>query len=232
MIPQTYIFAGATSAMAVAAATILKEQGHTVIGISTKQDNPGSYSEFHTVESYNFGNFPAIEGPVNGLAYFPGTINLKPFHRISQDDFSNDFSISALGAAAFCQAYLNNLKKAESAAILFFSTVAVGTGMPFHASVAMAKGALEGLTRSIAAEYAPRIRVNCIAPSLTDTPLAEKLLGSAEKTEAAKNRNPLKKVGSPQDLANAITFLLSDNAAWITGQVLPVDGGMGALRLL
>ncbi|TRW22559.1 SDR family oxidoreductase [Flavobacterium zepuense] len=231
MAGRTYVFAGATSAMAVQAAKMLHERGDVVIGISTKHENPG-YDQFYTVDSYASGKFPTIEGPVNGLAYFPGTINLKPFHRLSEADFLSDFTINTLGAAAFVQAYLPALKIAEDPAVLFFSTVAVATGMPFHASVAMAKGAVEGLTRSLAAEYAPKIRFNCIAPSLTDTPLAGKLLGSEEKTEAGKNRNPLKKIGSTQDLANAIVFLLSDTSAWITGQVLPVDGGMGVVRLL
>jgi len=228
---RTYIFAGASSAMALQAMAILKEQGNKVIGISRSGNNPG-YDEFYTVENYGFNTFPKIEGSINGLAYFPGTIDLKPFNRISEADFTLQFSINALGAAAFAQAYLPNLKNAHMPAILFFSTVAVATGMQFHASIAMAKGAVEGLTRSLAAELAPKIRVNCIAPSLTDTPLAEKLLASPEKTEAGKNRNPLKLIGTTNDLANAITFLLSENANWITGQVLAVDGGMGAVRLL
>ena len=231
MAQKTYVFAGASSAMAVQSMIMLKEQGHKVIGISTKQENPG-YDVFYTVANYSFGTFPVIEDSIDGLAYFPGTINLKPFHRISEADFVTDYTISALGAAAFVQAYLPALKKAVAASIVFISTVAVATGMPFHASVAMAKGAIEGLTKSLAAEFAPKIRVNCIAPSLTATPLAEKLLGSPEKTEAAKNRNPLKKVGTPHELAQAITFLLGDTSAWITGQVLAVDGGMGSLRLL
>lgn len=228
---RTYIFVGASSAMAVQSAKVLQGQGHKVIGISTKSDNPG-YDDFYTVENYTFGSFPKIEGTVNGLVYFPGSINLKPFHRISESDFSTDFGISALGAAAFVQAYLSSLKNSDAPAVVFISTVAVATGMPFHASVAMAKGAVEGLTRSLAAEFAPKIRVNCVAPSLTDTPLAEKLLGTPEKQEAAKNRNPLKKVGTTDDLANAITFLLSEKSGWITGQVLAVDGGMNKLRLL
>lgn len=231
MAQRVYVFAGASSAMAVQAMKAIKERGHKVIGISRSEVNPG-YDEFYTVDSYKVGNFPKIEGAVNGLAYFPGTINLKPFNRINEADFTADFSVNALGAAAFVQAYLPNLKNAETPSIVLFSTVAVATGMPFHASVSMAKGAVEGLTRSLAAEFAPKIRVNCIAPSLTDTPLAEKLLGSPEKLEAGKNRNPLKQIGTTQDLASAIIFLLSEDSNWITGQVLAVDGGMGAVRLL
>ncbi|MFP9098101.1 SDR family NAD(P)-dependent oxidoreductase [Flavobacterium sp. RHBU_24] len=231
MAQRTYIFAGAASAMAVQAMKALKAQGHKVIGIS-RSENVMGYDEFYTVDSYAFNSFPKVEEAVNGIAYFPGTINLKPFHRIGEADFVADFSINALGAAAFSQAYLPNLKLADAPAILFFSTVAVATGMQFHASIAMAKGAVEGLTRSLAAELAPKIRVNCIAPSLTDTPLAEKLLGSAEKAEAGKNRNPLKHIGTTQDLAGAIRFLLGEEAGWVTGQVLAVDGGMGAVRVL
>jgi 3-oxoacyl-[acyl-carrier protein] reductase len=228
---KTYVFAGASSHIAQAAATLLTSQGHTVIGISTKTGITG-YSALHNVANYNHGSYPAIEKPIDGLAYFPGSINLKPFHRISESDFTSDFTISALGAAAFVQAYLPQLKQSAAGSVVFISTVAVGTGMPFHASVAMAKGAVEGLTRALAAELAPGIRVNCIAPSLTDTPLAAKLLGSPEKTAAAQQRNPLKKVGSPEDIAQALRFLLTDNASWVTGQVLAVDGGMGSLRLL
>lgn len=231
MAQRTYIFAGASSAMAVQAMTVLKSQGHKVIGISRNGSNMG-YDEFYTVENYGFNSYPKIEIAVNGVAYFPGTINLKPFNRISEADFTTDFTINALGAAAFVQAYLTNLKNADAPSVLLFSTVAVATGMQFHASVAMAKGAVEGLTRSLAAEFAPKIRVNCIAPSLTNTPLADKLLGTPEKTEAGKNRNPLKHIGNTQDLAGAISFLLGEDANWITGQILAVDGGMGAVRLL
>jgi len=217
--------------MAIESMKVLHQQGHKVIGISRSETNPG-YDEFYTVERYSFSAFPKIEGAVNGLAYFPGTINLKPFNRTTEADIINDFTVNAMGAAAFVQAYLINLKNAENPAVLLFSTVAVGTGMQFHASIAMAKGAVEGLTRSLAAELAPKIRVNCIAPSLTDTPLAEKLTGTPEKADAGRNRNPLKHIGTTQDLAGAITFLLSENANWITGQVLAVDGGMGAVKLL
>jgi NAD(P)-dependent dehydrogenase (short-subunit alcohol dehydrogenase family) len=115
--------------------------------------------------------------------------------------------------------------------MLFFSTVAVGQGMPMHSSVAAAKGAVEGLTRSLAAELAPNIRVNCIAPSLTETPLAERLLGTDKQREAMAQRHPLKRFGQIEDVSSIGAFLLSDQASWITGQVIGVDGGLSTLRV-
>ena len=226
---RTYLFAGASSLIAQQAAIQLQQQGHKVIGISTKPHNT-VYDEFYTIENYEQGLFPKIEEAINGLVYFPGTINLKPFHRLTATDFLHDYTINSLGAVAFVQAYLPNLKMAEQPSIVFMSTVAVATGMLFHSSIAMAKGALEGLTRALAAELAPSIRVNCVAPSLTETPLSQKFINSPEKLEASRNRNPLKKVGTAQEVASAVTFLLSPNASWITAQTIAVDGGMSLLK--
>jgi NAD(P)-dependent dehydrogenase (short-subunit alcohol dehydrogenase family) len=168
---------------------------------------------------------------IQGLVYCPGSIRLRPFHRLNAEDFLSDLEINLLGAVKAIQACLPGLKRADApGSIVLFSTVAVKTGMPFHASIASAKGAIEGLTRSLAAEFAPRIRVNAIAPSLTDTNLAKALLADDGKRAAAAERHPLKRVGNPTDIAAAAKFLLDDSASWITGQIIAVDGGMGAIR--
>jgi NAD(P)-dependent dehydrogenase (short-subunit alcohol dehydrogenase family) len=173
----------------------------------------------------------SIPEKIQGMIYCPGSIRLRPFHRLTAEEFMTDFQINLLGAVKAIQACLPGLKKAQTpASIVLFSTVAVQTGMPFHASIASAKGAVEGLTRSLAAEFAPGIRVNAIAPSLTETDLARGLLSDAGKRSAAADRHPLKRIGQPQDIAAAATFLLADSSSWITGQVIAVDGGMGALR--
>jgi NAD(P)-dependent dehydrogenase (short-subunit alcohol dehydrogenase family) len=141
-------------------------------------------------------------------------------------------SINFFGAVKIIQACLKNLKKAESPSIVLFSTVAVQNGMPFHSGISGAKGAIEGLTRSLAAEFAPKIRVNAIAPSIIDTPLAEKLLGNDEKKLASANRHPLKQIGDVDDISNAVEFLLSEKSKWMTGEILHIDGGMNSIRPL
>lgn len=226
---KTYLFAGASSAIAVEAARLLQAEGHTVIGLSTKPDQ-GGYEAWHQIEQYDFGKFPAIASALDGLVYFPGTINLKPFARLTAADFNRDLAINTLGAVAFAQTYLSNLKQSSSASIVFISTVAVNTGLPFHASISLAKGALEGLTKALAAELAPAIRVNCIAPSLVNTPLGEKFINTPEKIAQMQQRNPMRKVGDAADVAQAVAFLLSEKSAWISGQIMAVDGGMGTIK--
>lgn len=177
-------------------------------------------------------DFDQLPEQLHGLVYCPGTILLKPFQRISIEDFRDDFEVNLLGAVKVIQSCLKRLRKPPTgASIIMFSTVAVKTGMPFHASVASAKAAVEGLTRSLAAEFAPRIRVNAIAPSLTDTPLAESLLSSEDRQKASAERHPLKRIGQPQEIAGLVRYLLSDEGSWITGQVLHVDGGMSSVRV-
>lgn len=179
-------------------------------------------------------DFNTLEWPqtLDGLVYCPGSIVLKPFKSLSESQFLEDFNINVLGAVKSIKACLSGLKKSDNnPSIVLFSTVAVQQGMPFHASIATAKGAVEGLVRSLAAELAPTIRVNAIAPSLTQTTLAEKLLSNPEKVEAAGNRHPLKTIGQPEDMAHAATFLLTEASKWMTGQILHVDGGLSAVRV-
>jgi NAD(P)-dependent dehydrogenase (short-subunit alcohol dehydrogenase family) len=170
-------------------------------------------------------------GALAGLVYAVGTINLKPVARLSEADFLKDFSINALGAAKAIQAALPALKQADgTAGIVLFSTVAVAQGFAAHASVAMAKGAVEGLTLALAAELAPKIRVNCIAPSLTRTPLAKSLTGNEAMAKAIAELHPLQRLGEPEDIAPLAALLASAEASWITGQIIGVDGGRSSLR--
>ncbi len=181
-----------------------------------------------TAPNIDISGLPEV---IDGVVYCPGSINLKPFHRLTEADFLNDWQVNFMGAVKIIQQLLPALKKAETPSIVLFSTVAVQTGMPFHASIAAAKGAVEGLTRSLAAELSPKIRVNCIAPSLVQTSLAEKLTNTPEKIEAGGKRHALQRIGQPNDIAAMAEFLLSDKAAWITGQVLHIDGGMSTLKV-
>jgi 3-oxoacyl-[acyl-carrier protein] reductase len=176
--------------------------------------------------------FDGLPDVLHGLVYCPGSIKLRPFERVPVEDFRSDFELNVLGAVQALQATVKRLKKAQGGgSVVLFSTVAAAVGMSFHTSIATAKAAVEGLTRALAAEYAASgLRVNCLAPSLTDTPLAAALLNTPEKAEAGAKRHPLQRVGRADDLAAMATFLLSDQATFITGQVLAVDGGMGKLK--
>lgn len=169
---------------------------------------------------------------LDALIYMPGTITLKPFHRLSEEDFARDMDVNCFGAVRVLQQALPALKRSEleSAAVVLFSSVAATTGMPFHASIAAAKSAVEGLARSLAAEWAPRIRVNAIAPSLTDTPLAASFLSSEDRVKAAADRHPLNRIGKPAEVAEMIEFLIGDGARFVTGQVWGIDGGLSSIR--
>lgn len=168
---------------------------------------------------------------INGLVYFPGTINLKPFTMLKENDFQNDLDINFLGAVKVVKKLIGKLKEAEGASVVFISTVAASLGLPFHASISPAKAALEAYARSMAAEYAgAKISFNVVAPSLADTPMAENLLKTERLVEASKERNPMKQIGTPSQIAKSVDYLLDAHKNWMTGQVISVDGGMINLK--
>ena len=190
-----------------------------------------SWSAVDLLQPDAFAQVAEDAGPtLSGLAYAIGSINLKPFERMSAADFDRDFRLNASAAALAVQAALPALRAApKPAAVVLFSSVAAGRGFPMHASIGMAKAAVEGLVRALAAELAPAVRINAIAPSLTDTPLAQRIIGSPHLREAIAAAHPMGRLGTPDDAAATAAFLLSSQAYWITGQVLGVDGGRGAV---
>ncbi|URQ63402.1 SDR family oxidoreductase [SAR86 cluster bacterium] len=179
------------------------------------------------------GDLSELDGleDINGLVYFPGTINLKPFTMLKEQDYQNDLDINFLGAVKVVKKLIGKLKEADGASVVFISTVAASIGLPFHASISPAKAALEAYARSMAAEYAgAKISFNVVAPSLANTPMAENLLKTERLVEASKERNPMKEIGSPNQIAKVVDFLLDADQNWMTGQVIPVDGGMINLK--
>jgi len=172
----------------------------------------------------------ALPEQLHGFVYCPGSINLRPFKGLSDEAFESDFQLNVMGAVKTLKSVLGNLTNSGVSSVVFFSSVAVQTGMPFHSSVAASKGAIEGLTRSLAAEFAPKIRVNAIAPSLVDTSLASKFLNNETKLEKANERHPLGRVGNANEIAQAAAYLLSEASSWMTGKVMQLDGGIGNLK--
>ena len=176
-------------------------------------------------------NKEMIPESLDGFVYCPGTVNLRPFSGTKVETFVEDFEINVLGAIRSLKFVLQNLKNSSSASIVFFSSVVIKTGMPFHSSIGVSKGAIEGLSKNLAAELAPTIRVNTIAPSIIKTKLTEKFLNSDVKIENSKLRHPLKQIGYPKDIASLVKFLISDESKWITGQAINIDGGIGSLKI-
>lgn len=227
---RTILLIGGNSGIGLATARLLQAEGHNLFA-AARTAGPLAEMGIPVQEFDALAPVPLDLPPVlDGLVYFPGSITLKPFHRLTTEDFLNDYRINCLGAALAIQSALPALKASAAASVVLFSTVAVAQGMAFHASIAAAKGAVEGLTVSLAAELAPKIRINAIAPSLTDTPLAGNLLNSDAKKEASAKRHPLQQVGDPEDVAALVAFLLSDTSKFFTGQILRPDGGLSSIR--
>jgi len=231
-VSKHFLIVGATSGIGAALLAQLVERGHRVTQLSR---HPDQAPEHPAVASLRWDActepFPsaALPAALDGLVYCPGTIRLRPFERLTDAEWQEDLDINLLGAVRAIRGALKALRQAQSASIVLFSSVAAGTGLPFHASIAAAKGAVEGLTRALAAELAPRIRVNALAPTVTDTALAQRLLGTPEKRAAAAERHPLKTIGTPDDIARAALWLLEDTRM-TTGQVLNLDGGLASIR--
>ncbi|WP_115463130.1 SDR family NAD(P)-dependent oxidoreductase [Winogradskyella aurantiaca] len=226
---RTLILIGGSKGIGKAIAKTLLPS-HNVINIS------------RTVPEYSHENLQHISCDVinddlpeiasaDGLIYCPGSINLKPINRLKLEDFRSDFEINVIGAVKAVQKYLPILKSGENPSIILFSTVAVKLGMPFHASVAAAKAGVEGLTKSLGAELAPSIRVNAIAPTVTDTDLASKLLRNDRMIENMKERHPLKKYLAPQEVADLASYLISDKSLALSGQVFEMDCGIVSFKI-
>jgi NAD(P)-dependent dehydrogenase (short-subunit alcohol dehydrogenase family) len=226
-----FVVIGASSGTGLQLAKDLAAEGHHVTATCNRHPQQVQGVAYHPLdvlqEAPDFSFLPAT---IDGLAYCPGSIQLRNFSRIKPADFLMDYALQAVGAVKVLQAALPALKAAGHASVVLYSTLAVQVGLPFHSLVSASKGAIEGLAKALAAELAPAIRVNCIAPSLTDTPLAAGLLNTPEKREAAAQRHPLKRIGTVEDIARLSLFLLSHNSGWITGQVLHADGGLSTLK--
>lgn len=229
---KSIFIVGASSGVGHALAQSLQQQGATLFTAGRRQ--PEGIASTHLTWDVTQPTGDALKqlpDTLHGLVYCPGTINLKPFQRLNVSDYQQDLQVNVLGAVAAIHAAFPALKKSKNASIVLFSTVAAKLGMGLHSSVSVAKSAVEGLTKSLAAEWAvSNIRVNAIAPSLTDTPMAQFLLSDETKREAAQKRHPLSRYGTPHDIASMAAYLLSDQASWITGQIIGVDGGMGSLK--
>lgn len=229
---RNYVIIGGSSGIGLELVSMLEKENANVIATYNNnivQDRQNvKYFKFDVkTDVLNIEDFPE---EIHGLAYCPGSINLKPFHRFKDEDFIDDFKLQVLGATKIIQLLLPKIKKSQDSSILLFSTIAVQFGFNFHSQVAISKGAIEGLTRSLAAELSPNIRVNAIAPSLTKTNLANRFLNTEEKIDLQSKKHPLKKLGEVKDIAEAAVYLLTPKSSWVTGQILHVDGGYSTIK--
>lgn len=231
---RNYLIIGGSSGIGASIVEKLASDGDLNIVstyFSKEKEDFSNVRFFHYNAEIDNLAYQELPDEIHGFVYCPGAIVLKPFKRLTEQGVMEDFKLQVLGAMSAIQAILPNLIAAKNASIVLFSTVAVQQGFNFHAQVAMSKGAIEGLTKSLAAEFAPTIRVNCIAPSLTYTPLSERLLSTEEKRKANAERHPMKEIGAPSDSAELAIFLLSEKSKWMTGQIIHMDGGMSSIKM-
>lgn len=234
---KTFVVAGGSKGIGIELVRQLSRAGGEVHTFSrTTGELSEEQKQLHHSIDFENDEFDSSLLPekIHGAAYCPGTINLRSFRGLKLEDFRHDFEVNLIGAVKFLKACLPALKKTsegQPSSVVLFSTVAVSTGLSMHSSVAACKGAVEGLARSLAAEWAPQVRVNCLAPALTETPLSANFFSTDEKRAAMAAKYPLGRTGLPEDVAAMARFLLSPDSNWITGQVIGVDGGMSKLSV-
>ena len=230
---RNILIVGAGRGIGLATAQLLKDENLFTISRNLTTELESLETKFFELDvSTDDLSSLSLPEELHGLVFCPGSINLRPFNRLTEEDFLADFNQNFMGAVKVIQKCLPALKKSKSASIVLFSTVAAKVGMPFHTSIAASKGAIEGFAKSLAAELsASKIRVNVIAPSLSDTDLAAQLLSTEDKRISSAKRHPLQRIGTPDDSAQLVEFLLSDRSSWMTGQIIGVDGGLGNIKL-
>ena len=228
---KNILIIGGNSDIGLEINNLAKADGHSVYGTSRDEAISSNYDNFiHLDPNQNLDALDEIPEDIHGLVYCPGTINLKSLQRLTLDDVKAEMEVNFYGAFNDIKKVLPNLKKNDGASVVLFSTVAANTGMPMHSSIAASKSALEGFAISLAAELAPRVAINCVAPSIVDTKLASHILSTDERKEASAQRHPLKSIGTSKSIAALAYFLLSAKENWITGQVISADGGLSTLK--
>ena len=228
---KNILIIGASSDIGLEICKLANADGHNIYATSRDDANANNFDNFIQLDpNKSLDELDDLPEDIDGLVYCPGTINLRSLQRLTLEDIKNEMEVNFYGAFNIIKKVLPNLKKNDGASVVLFSTVAVKTGMPMHSSIAAAKGALEGLAKSLAAELAPRVAINCVAPSIVDTKLAANILSTDERKQASADRHPLKTIGSITSIANSAYFLLQAKENWISGQIFRPDGGLSALK--
>ena len=228
---KNILIIGASSDIGLEICKLANADGHNIYATSRDDVNANNFDNFIQLDpNKSLDELDDLPENIDGLVYCPGTINLRSLQRLTLEDIKNEMEVNFYGAFNIIKKVLPNLKKNDGASVVLFSTVAVKTGMPMHSSIAAAKGALEGLAKSLAAELAPRVAINCVAPSIVDTKLAANILSTDERKQASADRHPLKTIGSINSIANSAYFLLQAKENWISGQIFRPDGGLSALK--